>query len=398
MTVTLDEVCVAIVDCEHRTAPIDPEGVHFAVGTPAMRGNRIDLAQARRISRETYLAWTQRLAPSPGDLLLAREAPVGPVVMIPESPPVAPGQRTVLLRTNPHHLHARFAFYLLTSPAQQSRLMQQAEGSTVPHLNVADVRLFELPALPTLEEQRAIAATLGALDDKIESNRRIASLTLDLAEALFLESCMQGSDLLPLRDAGTWLSGGTPSTSSPDFWDGELPWISAASLKDFFIWNSERRLTTAGEDAATNIVPEGTLLMVVRGMSLKTEFRFGVAQRRVAFGQDCKAIIPRIPSSMLALGLRASQRNVLDLVDEAGHGTGRLSTDLLAEHEIEIPVDTSVTRRLDALLSRGAVAKTESNQLASLRDALLPELLTGRIRAAEASTEVRSALSRGETA
>ncbi len=252
--------------------------------------------------------------------------------------------------------------------------------------------------VPPLAEQRAIAATLGALDDRIESCQRVASVALDLAEAIYLKSCMQGSLDLPLRDAGTWLSGGTPSTSSPDFWDGELPWISAASLKDFFIWNSERRLSAAGVEAATNIVPEGSLLMIVRGMSLKTEFRFGVAQRRVAFGQDCKAIIPKIPSSMLALALRASRHDILKLVDEAGHGTGRLSTDLLTEYEIEVPDDASVTRTLDALLSRGAVAKAESHELASLRDALLPGLLSGEIRVAEASTEVRSVISRGDTA
>lgn len=167
---TLADACIAIVDCEHKTAPIDPRGQYFAVGTPAMRGNRIDYGEARRVSEETFKAWTRRLAPRPGDLLFAREAPVGPVVRIPETLNVAPGQRTVLLRPDPFSVESDYLFYLLTSPEQQVRLLQKAEGSTVPHLNVADVRSFELPKLPPLNTQKEIAAALRALDDKIESN------------------------------------------------------------------------------------------------------------------------------------------------------------------------------------------------------------------------------------
>src|SRR4051794_16594609 len=81
--VTLADVCSNIVDCAHKTAPIDPDGKYFAVGTPAMRGNRIDYREARPISEATFDAWTTRLRPQEGDLLLAREAPVGPVVQIP---------------------------------------------------------------------------------------------------------------------------------------------------------------------------------------------------------------------------------------------------------------------------------------------------------------------------
>ena len=74
-------------------------------------------------------------------------------------------------------------------------------------------------------------------------------------------------------------------------------------------------------------------------MSLKTEFRVGIAARPVAFGQDCKAIIVRegIDPLFLANVLRAKAEEILGLVDEAGHGTGRLQTDLLKELEIPVP-------------------------------------------------------------
>ena len=271
--------------------------------------------------------------------------------------------------------HSKFAFYWFLA----TDLTAYNSGSVQPMLNrnyIANVPVD----VPSIEEQRAIAATLGALDAKIESNIRLVVTTLGLAEALYLQACAQGSTPVALKDAGEWLSGGTPSTSHPDLWGGDLPWISAASLKSFYVSESNRRLTVAGTVAATNIVPPGSLLLVVRGMSLKTEFRFGIAQRSVAFGQDCKAILPSIPSSVLALGLRATSAQILDLVDETGHGTGRLATDLLKRHKIQVPRDDSVVATLDLLIERGAIADRESCALSELRDALLPELLSGRLR------------------
>jgi type I restriction enzyme S subunit len=79
--------------------------------------------------------------------------------------------------------------------------------------------------------------------------------------------------------------------------------------------------------------------MVVRGMSLKTEFRMGITCREVAFGQDCKAILPApgIDAKYLAYAIQAKSEDILDLVDEAGHGTGRLQMDLLGNVQIPLP-------------------------------------------------------------
>jgi type I restriction enzyme S subunit len=167
-----------------------------------------------------------------------------------------------------------------------------------------------------------------------------------------------------------------------------LPWISAASLKSFYVDESDRNLTAAGAELATNIVPARALLMVVRGMSLKTEFRFGVAQRSVAFGQDCKAILPSISASVLAIALRSLRNDVLELVDESAHGTGRLQTDRLEQLRIAVPNHPALPDALDRLLARGGAAARETRALTDLRDTLLPEVLSGRIRAREVAEAV----------
>src|SRR4051812_23893682 len=120
-----------------------------------------------------------------------------------------------------------------------------------------------------------------------------------------------------LGDAGTWLSGGTPRTSNSDYWGGDIPWISASSLRRFLIRDSDRKVTSLGAESGTRVVPEGTVLFVVRGMSLKNEFRIGLTTRPVAFGQDCKAIVPGagIHPYFLAHAIQARSREILSLVD-----------------------------------------------------------------------------------
>jgi len=142
-----------------------------------------------------------------------------------------------------------------------------------------------------------------------------------------------------LRDCGEWYSGGTPDTGTTAYWNGDIPWITASSLHDFYITDSRRRVTKLGVENGTRVVPEGSILFVVRGMSLKSEFRVGIAKRPMAFGQDCKAVIarPGIEPYYLANVLRSKADDILALADEASHGTGRLQTAALSELKVPIP-------------------------------------------------------------
>ena len=142
-----------------------------------------------------------------------------------------------------------------------------------------------------------------------------------------------------LADAGRWMSGGTPSTSNEAYWDGDIPWISGASMKQFRITDSERRVTRLGAENGSRLVDKGAVLFIVRGMSLKSEFRIGVTQREVAFGQDCKALVPDdgIDPYYLAYAMRVLTPTILSMVEETSHGTGRLDTNRLNALEIGVP-------------------------------------------------------------
>lgn len=143
----------------------------------------------------------------------------------------------------------------------------------------------------------------------------------------------------PLKDCATWYSGGTPSKANPNYWGGTIPWISAKSLTDFFIADSEEKVTEAGASNGTRIVPKDTILFLVRGMSLKSEFRIGITTRPVTFNQDLKALVAEdgVLPSFLAYAIKARTPEILELVGEAGHGTGVLPTDRIKSLEIPLP-------------------------------------------------------------
>lgn len=154
-----------------------------------------------------------------------------------------------------------------------------------------------------------------------------------------------------LAECGQLLSGGTPSKAVEDYWGGSIPWISAKSLKSFHVTDSEDRLSEAGARHGSRLVPSGTVLFVVRGMSLANEFRVGVARRAVAFNQDVRALVPHddVIPEYLAHYLRASERSVLDLVDAASHGTTRLTSDRIEALPVPIPPLAEQRRIADIL-------------------------------------------------
>ncbi len=183
---TLDELCELIVDCEHKTAPTQETG-YPSIRTPNIGRGRFILDGVNRVSEETYRLWTRRAVPQPGDLIMAREAPVGNVAMIPEGLYPCLGQRTLLIRPDRAKVEPSFLSYFLNGPQGQSLIHGKTNGATVAHLNMKDVRSLPLPPLPPLPVQRRIAGILSAYDELIENSQRRIRLLEDMARALYRE-------------------------------------------------------------------------------------------------------------------------------------------------------------------------------------------------------------------
>jgi type I restriction enzyme S subunit len=177
---------------------------------------------------------------------------------------------------------SEFVYYTLSTRKNEIR-HQAAGGSAVPILNKGDFSRMEI-TLPPLAEQKAIAAVLGTLDDKIELNSRMNATLEAMAQALFqswfvdfdpvraklegrepaaldpttaalfpnsfqessLGPIPHGWEVCPLSDKIQLLSGGTPKTSEPTYWDGDIPWYSvrdAPSETDVWVIHTDKHVT-----------------------------------------------------------------------------------------------------------------------------------------------------------
>jgi type I restriction enzyme S subunit len=152
---SLETLCELIVDCEHKTAPTQSEGVP-SIRTPNIGRGRLLLDGVYRVSEDTYRDWTRRAEPRGGDLILAREAPAGNVAVIPDGMRVCLGQRTVLIRPRPALLVPEYLAHLLLRQNVQRRLLAHSRGATVQHVNLKDIRALQIGELPTLNEQRRV--------------------------------------------------------------------------------------------------------------------------------------------------------------------------------------------------------------------------------------------------
>lgn len=150
--ILLNEICT-IVDCEHKTAPSQEEGIPL-VRTPNIGQGKLILENVKRVSGETYIAWTRRAEPKPGNLIMAREAPVGNVAIIPTGQKVCLGQRTVLIQVTSNDVLPLYLNYVLSSNSMHAYLNMLSNGATVGHLNVTDIRNLKIPTLPIMRVQQ----------------------------------------------------------------------------------------------------------------------------------------------------------------------------------------------------------------------------------------------------
>ena len=161
-----------------------------------------------------------------------------------------------------------------------------------------------------------------------------------------------GWQAVPLGDLAEWTSGGTPRKGVDDYWNGDIPWISGATLTETRLTDSARRITPEGLAHGSRLAAAGSTLILVRGMSLHEEIRIGHAMRPLAFNQDVKALAPRegVDPWFLTYALEARVPILRGLVHAAGHGTGVLATDQLRALGIDVP-PLDVQQRIAAVLS-----------------------------------------------
>jgi type I restriction enzyme, S subunit len=409
---TLEECMSAIIDYRGKTPRKTPSGIPLITAKIVKKG-RIETPD-EFIDPNEYESWMRRGRPEIGDVVLTTEAPLGEVGQL-SSDRIALAQRLILLRGKPNVLDNTYLKFLMMSAAVQAQLFGRASGTTVIGIKQSELRKLTLH-LPPLQEQRAIAAVLGALDERIEQNLRTARASEQLVRATFRAWFV---DFEPVRAKTT---GATEFPSVPrrvfealqhslvESAVGPIPkgW-QAGRLGDIA---SERRHVVQPSDVDSLTPYIGLEHMPRKDIALrdwdhagkvtsgKARFRageilfgklrpyfhkVGVAPIDGVCSTDIVVIVPKTSAwSALTLG-HASSDEFVAHTNACSTGTKMPRTNWgdMARYAIAVPPEwlaASFATTIAPMMATIVNGIFESRKLASIRDLLLPRLLTGRIR------------------
>jgi type I restriction enzyme S subunit len=300
---------------------------------------------------------------------LSRTASVGYVVVM--GRPMATSQDFVNWVCS-DQLDWRLLKYILL--AEKDSLIRFAHGTTHQTIYFPEVKAFHV-CLPPLAEQRRITGVLGALDNKIEHNTRLSSRLAEMARVAFENTVLRRrSDLRP-----TLL--GDLATLSREPADGTQPYIGLDAMP---------RGSTVLSEWATEGAPSGQALRFRRGDVLFGKLRpyfkkVGVAPIDGRCSTEILVLRPREPQQWgLLLGYVSSEAFISYCV-QVSRGTKmpRAEWRDISAFPVGVPSDEQASRLSSdmRLLHESANALVlESKTLASIRDALLPKLVSGALR------------------
>lgn len=305
-----------------------------------------------------------------GDLLISRLGNgVGNAATVHEPNDAVFAGYLVRFQAEPSEADPDYLGYTLQSQGWHNHVASYRSGAAQPTLNAKQMGAFELP-LPPLPEQRVIAATLRTLDDKVESNRRAVEITQELADALFANTA---SVVRPLSDVATITMGSSPKGNDLNEAGEGLPFYQGT--RDFRfrfpalrVWTTAPVRTAAANDTLMSVrAPVGDL---------------NRAKADCCIGRGVAAIHSEFHPSTIYYAMRNSA-STWDKFQ--GDGTVFASVNKTDVHRSEIrwvreDEASELESELATIDARIESLESESQRLAALRDALLPELLSGRIR------------------
>ena len=191
---------------------------------------------------------------------------------------------------------------------------------TIPSLTKADLLKIKID-LPSLGEQQDIVKKLQQIETIIFKRKQELDILDELIKARFVEmfgdpiSNDKGWNTDPLTAVCSRIyGGGTPSKSHPEYFEGSIPWVSPKDMKSDVITDSIDHITKeAIANSTTNLVQEGSVLMVIRSGILKHDLPVSINAVPVTINQDMKAFVPgeNITASFLRNYFKAIELDVL---------------------------------------------------------------------------------------
>lgn len=281
-----------------------------------------------------------------------------------------------------HGNHEKFVYYFLKTLEWE----KFNDKSAVPGINRNDVHK-EIIKYPEIDEQRAIATVLSNLDDKIDLLHRQNATLEAMAEALFRQrfvvEAKEEWEKKTIGDVVEIKGGSTPSTKNIAYWDGNISWTSPKDLtgkKSIFIFSTERTISVDGlAQISSGLLPKGTLLLSSRapiGYLAITDIELAINQGYIAILNN-----PSISSYYMYLWCKYN----MEEIKAAGNGSvfQEISKSIFRKLYFLLPPKDILYKFNEFIESY--FLKIRSNQmqiitLETLRDTLLPKLMSGEVR------------------
>lgn len=308
----------------------------------------------------------------------------------------------VILRAKQSEYLPEFVYWMFRSNYIQDQINALKTGSAQPQLPITIMRTIKV-LKPKLCEQKVIAATLSALDDMIELNNQINKTLEEMAQAIFkswfvdFEPFKNGEfeeselGLIPkgwrvgkLSDVGEIIGGGTPSKSKPEYYaEIGIPWITPKDLsinKNKYISRGEIDISELGlRESSARLMPKGTVLFSSRAPI----GYIAIAKNAVTTNQGFKSVVPfeNISSEYIYLLLKNSVNEI------ESRATGSTFKEISGGEMKKVPIilpPKEIIRKFNEIATTlgktQASLEDENNILMSIRDTLLPKLMSGEIR------------------
>lgn len=404
-TISIGDVCDGIFDGPHATpAKIDSGAVFLGIWN--IENGRIDLSTTEHISEADWPRWTRRVEPTEGDLVFSYETKLGCGALIPAGLRCCLGRRMALARPNRRKVDPRFLLYTFLAPEFQESIRNYTiSGSTVDRIPLLEFPKFPI-RLPPRPEQRAIARVLGALDDKIELNRRMNQTLEDMARALFndwlerMEGELETVTTQSLTDSGVLVIGDGYRAKRSELRPTGLPFARAGNIDGGFQFTDCEYMGVDGVQAAG----------VKVSRPLDSVFTSKGTVGRLALVSKSTPTFVYAPQLCFWRAADPSRLNPFVLHqwmhgDEFGEQVDMTKgqTDmadyvsLTDQRRMRITLPSpkrqaEVGRHLERLYGMMDQNTTQIGTLAALRDSLLPVLLSGELRLHHVSAAVEEVL------
>ena len=291
------------------------------------------------------------------------------------------------LRVRPMEMvNPEYLYYYFCGEETKQFVRNIAVGATMPSINTK--LLGEVPIeLPDMETQKKIAAIVSSFDHKIEVNEEINDNLEQQAATMFREMFITHADQSwaegTISDLGTVVGGSTPSKAKPEYYtEHGIAWITPKDLsveKSKFISHGADDITELGlRNSSASIMPEGTVLFSSRAPI----GYIAIADGEVTTNQGFKSVVPHahVGTAFVYYFLKGA----LPIIEGMASGSTfkEISGSSMRTVPAIIPDEATLhtfSSFCDPLFLQQRSLEQQNRELAAMRDALLPKLMSGEI-------------------